>query len=330
VVINLKLSELGERKAIELIRRVLGDSDIDKTNRTDDCAVLDFGDEYLLVTTDMISKGTHIPKKAIPWQMGWHAAGVNLSDIAAMGGKPIGILAALGLPRDSDIEILENMMEGMRACCEPFDISVLGGDTKEAEQITISCCAFGRVPKSEIMLRKGAKSGDILAVTGELGGAGAAYHALKNDMEEERAIKDLLEVHPRIKEGITLAKTGAVTSCMDISDGLASSIYQLSELSCTGYQVGFLKIPASNEAKVMSKELNVPIEELILYFGGDYELLVTMDVDGMEGAQKALSDIGTKLTAIGQVVENEKNTLIKDGVSTMLENRGYEHFRWIE
>ncbi len=324
----MKLNELGERKAVELIRKVLCDTDIDITNRTDDCAVLDFGDQYLLVTTDMISKGTHIPEKASPWQIGWHAAAVNLSDIAAMGGKPIGLVAALGLPRDCDTEFLEKMMGGMRACIEPFGISILGGDTKEGNTITLSCCAFGTVAKPEIMLRKGAKPGDIVAVTGELGRAGAAYHALKNNIGEEKAMKNLLEIRPRVKEGIALSKTGVITSCMDISDGLASSIYQMSQLNEVGYEIDLEKIPISEDAEAISQKLDIPVEELALYFGGDYELLITIGEDGIERAQKALSEIGTKLTPIGEVGENEKNTIIKDGVSTILEDRGYEHFRW--
>ncbi len=322
----MKLRDLGERKAVELIWDLLGDRGIDITLK-DDCAALDLGDEYLLVTTDMISEHAHIPQKAKPWQVGWHIVAINLSDIAAMGGEPFGVVVALGLPDNYDVDSLEKMVEGMKACASNFNTTILGGDTKETKTLTLSGCAIGKVAKTEIMLRKGAKPGDVIAVTGELGSAASAYYNLKSNPGDEKAIKGLMEVKPRIKEGIAFSKTGVVTACMDISDGLASSMHQLSILNDITFQLDFHQIPVSNEAKIMSKKLNMPIEELAIYFGGDYELLVTLDMDGLDKAKKALSEIGTKLSPIGRVLKDKENILIKDDVSTFLENRGFEHFR---
>jgi len=322
----MKLRDLGERKAVELIWDLLGERGIDAAVK-DDCAALDLGDEYLLVTTDMISEHAHIPEKTKPWQVGWHIVAINLSDIAAMGGEPFGVVVALGLPDNYEMNSLEKMVEGMRSCASNFNTTILGGDTKEVKALTLSGCAFGRVAKNEIMLRKGAKPGDVVAVTGELGRAASAYYALKNNLDDENAIKGLMEVHPRVKEGIALSKTGVVTACMDISDGLASSLHQLGLLNDIAFQLDFNQIPISNEAKAISKRLNIPVEELAIYFGGDYELLVTLDKDGLDRAQKALSEIGTKLSPIGKVLKDRENILIKDGVSTFLENRGFEHFR---
>lgn len=320
------MRDLGERKAVELIWDLLGERGIDAVMK-DDCAALDLGDEYLLVTTDMISEHAHIPEKAKPWQVGWHLVAINLSDIAAMGGEPFGVVVALGLPDNYEVDSLEKMVEGMRACASNFNTTILGGDTKEVKNLTLSGCAIGKVAKTEVMLRKGAKPGDVVAVTGDLGSAASAYYALKNNPNDENAIKDLMEIHPRVKEGIALSKTGLVTACMDISDGLASSIHQLGLLNDIAFQLDFNQIPVSNEAKTMSKKMNIPIEELAIYFGGDYELLVTLDKDGLDRAHKALSEIGTKLNPIGRVLKDKENILIKDDVSTILKNRGFEHFR---
>ncbi|UCE74546.1 MAG: thiamine-phosphate kinase [Methanomassiliicoccales archaeon] len=322
------MRDFGERKAIELIREILGHTDVDLTNKKDDCAVIDFGNEFLLITTDMISKPTHIPEKAAPWQIGWHIVAINLSDIAAMGGEPLGIVVALGLPADCDVEFLKGIAEGMSSCASDFEVPILGGDTKEVDCLTLAGCAYGKVAKSEIMLRHGAKPGNIVAVTGELGRAAAGYHALKKDIEEENATRNLLEIHPRVKEGRALAKTKAVTSCMDISDGLASSIHQMSTQNDLAFLIDFNKIPISSEAKTISSELGIPLSELVIYFGGDYELIVTLDKDRLAESKKAADEVGTKLTVIGEVVKDKRNTLIKDGVSTSLEGRGYEHFRW--
>jgi thiamine-monophosphate kinase len=325
---KVKLRDLGERKAVKLLRDILSNKSIDITSMEDDCAVIDFGDEYLLVTTDMITQQAHIPEKTTPWQVGWHVVAINLSDIAGMGGEPLGLVVALGLSSNQDIKYLEGIAEGMNSCASNFGTSILGGDTKEAETLTLSGCAFGRVDRDKIMLRKGAKPEDLVAVTGKLGNGGSAYQSLKNDMNIEKAIKDLMEVYPRVKEGIALSKTKVVSSCMDISDGLASSIYQLSNLNELGFKLDLSQIPISNEAKAISMKLGMSDEELALYFGGDYELLITLKKEGLNTAQEALDEIGTELTPIGEVIKEKKNILIRDGVSTLLEDRGYEHFRW--
>jgi thiamine-monophosphate kinase len=137
-------------------------------------------------------------------------------------------------------------------------------------------------------------------------------------------------VQPRIAEGIILSDTRAASSCMDISDGLASSIHQLSKINDVSFEIDFNKIPVSPDAKITAEKLNLPLDEPVLYMGGDYELLVTMKEEAIENAQGALSELGTDLTPIGKVTEKDKNIIIKDEVSTSLEDRGYEHFRWKE
>lgn len=323
----MKLKDLGERKAIDSIRKILQGEHRDIGKRQDDCAVMDIGEEYLLLTTDMISRATHIPDAATPWQIGWHAAAVNLSDIAAMGGEPVGLAVSLGLPRDYNEEMLLAIMEGIDVCAQTFGTSVVGGDTKEAGDITISGCALGRVPKTNVLFRRGARVGDVIAVTGELGMAAAAFHVLQADPGDESAVKDLLEIFPRTREGRVLGKTHAVTSCMDISDGLSSSIHQMSQLNGTGYTVDFNKLPIAEEARVSSKNLNMDLEEFALYFGGDYELLFTVKEGEWDKVNEVLKDTGTTATQIGEVTEEKKNIVIRDGVAKELENRGFEHFR---
>jgi thiamine-monophosphate kinase len=328
VVRKVKLKELGERKIIQLAREILLEGSSDELNLEDDCAALEFGPDYLLITTDMISQKTHIPKKANPWQIGWHLVAINLSDIASMGGEPLGVLVAVGLPSSFDEEFAKDMVEGANSCAQKYGISILGGDTKETDSLTLTGCAIGRIGKSEIMKRKGAKVQDIVCATGALGKAAAAYYSLKTNSDDLDSIKDLLEVHPRIPEGRMLAKSNAVTSSMDISDGLASSLFQLSEINNVSYEIEFDKVPKSDKALAISEKSDIPLEDLILYFGGDYELLVTIKEEGFKDIKKALSAVGTEFTQIGKVTENQKNILIKDGVSTSLKNKGFEHFRW--
>jgi thiamine-monophosphate kinase len=328
MVRNMKLRELGERNAQNIIRNILSDNTNDKLEIEDDCAALDFGEYFLLITTDLISQSTHIPQNATPWQIGWHVTAINLSDIASMGGEPIGLVVALGLPASYDEEFLSELVKGAHSCATKFKTSILGGDTKESESLTLSGCALGRVLKSEIMKRKGAKPGDLVCVTGELGKAGCAYYSLENDPENEGAIKDLLEVTPRIIEGRILAQSQAVTSCMDISDGLASSIHQLSQLNSVGFEVDIKKLPVYHKAQEVSEKLNIQIEDMTVYFGGDYELLLTVKESKVAHLKKEMAKTQTRFSEIGRVVETKTNTLIKDDISSSLEDRGYEHFRW--
>jgi thiamine-monophosphate kinase len=325
---NVKLEDLGERKAQKLTRDILAATTKDVLEISDDCAAIELGDDYLLITTDMIVRSTHIPKHADPWQIGWHGIAINLSDIASMGGEPLGVVVALGLPKTMTESFFSDMVKGAYACATEYGTSIVGGDTKESDILTVAGCAFGRVPKSEIMRRKGAKAGDIVCVTGELGKAGVAYHILEKDPENKRALKDLLEVHPRVKEGRELARSKMVTSAMDISDGLASSIFQMHRLGDMGFELDIRKIPLFQGAMELSKELTTPVEELSIYFGGDYELLVTVKEEGLMDLKERMFRLNTEFTEIGTVTENNRNTLIKDDNFTSLEDRGYEHFRW--
>jgi thiamine-monophosphate kinase len=131
-------------------------------------------------------------------------------------------------------------------------------------------------------------------------------------------------------EGYALAKSGAVTSCMDISDGLAQSLFQLSAINQVGFELLFDEVPLAPEALELAEKLSIPVEDLSIYFGGDYELVVTVKNEEWDIAADAVAHAGSKLTQIGYATDKLKLTMIKDGIIQPLENRGYEHFKWEE
>lgn len=327
----MKLKYLGERKAIELI------ADITKTDTSDDCAVIKFDKKFLLVTTDAVNEMTHIPRGATPYQIGWYAVAVNLSDIAAKGGIPIGIVVAISMHKNTDSKFLMQLTAGMNACAKKYNTKILGGDTKESDSLHLCGTAFGIVGRNEIMLRKGAIPKDIVCVTGTLGKASAGLYLNKPG--------NVLMVKPRIAEGQILARTHAVTSCMDISDGLASSLYQLSALNNVGFEIYHSKLPIYSAtqdstlkylpknyrlqsiAKAAEKQRDLLRDELVLYSGGDYELLLTVKKSKLGLAQKHMKKTNTKLTPIGKVTRSKEIFLIKKNKKIPLENRGYEHFK---
>jgi len=299
------LSKFGEKALVaELIR--LFDPEGTKSVG-DDCAILEQGNEYLLMTTDIISESTHIPKGSRPEDIGWYAAAVNLSDIAAMGGTPAGMLFALGLPKETEKEWLEALASGMKECCDSFGVPVLGGDTKENPSITIAGTAFGRVPKSQILRRGGARPGDILAMTGKLG------RSLLWERTGDPA--HVLRIEPRIAEGRMLAESGAVTSCIDISDGLSTSLHHLARASGLGFGLDFDSLP-------LPEGLRDADRERAMHWGGDYELLFTL------APEKAEQSLGAwKAAAIGCVTSETGIVLSRGGGRENLPDRGYEHFR---
>jgi thiamine-monophosphate kinase len=333
----------GERKLISIIRELLtkdvGTPCMDNIIKGigDDSAILDlatYGGQplYLLITTDTISQHTHIPREMTAWQVGWHIVAINLSDLAAMGGSPLAMVVALGLPPDYEVKLLKNLVKGMHTCGTKYNVPIVGGDTKRTRTLTITGTAIGIISSTDFMLREGCKVGDIVAVTGELGGAAAGYYCIRHKYNKNKytknAIKSLLEPEPRIREGIALAQTRAVHAAIDISDGLASSLYQLRELNPTvGFEIEFDKLPQAGSAMYLAQTKKLPIEDLILYYGGDYELLVTIEPGKLSNAISAVSAVGTKLTPIGKVTSNRKIVLIRNGKKSNIKNIGYNHFR---
>jgi len=318
------LGTLGERETIRIIEKII------KSDATigpgDDCAAIDIGNRYLLVTTDMMVTKAHIPKGMGPYDIGWSIVAVNLSDIAAMGGTPLGLVTAIGITRGHPIEFIEQMVDGMNDCARRFNTSIVGGDTKEHDDLVLCGTAFGEVAKDGILLRKGAKAGDLIAVTGSLGRAGAGFFSMKKALGLKEAEDALKRPWPRVREGMLLSKSGFVTSAMDISDGLSTSIFELSRNSGMTFEVDYTRIPKAKEVEMAFHDLERQ-KDLVLNFGDDYELLFTIKREAEDDLGKLSQECGCPMTVIGKVTSGEENILIDNGKREKLENLGYEHFR---
>ena len=302
---------LGERDLIRRISEVLGGVE------NDDCAVIDAGERFLVVTTDMLHRKTDFPDIMNPWQMGWMSVAVNLSDIAAMGAEPAGVLIAAGLPPEADLYFIDELFSGFGDCASYYGTRILGGDTDSHQELTITGTALGFVEKDRVIRRKGAREGDLLCTTGSLGGAGAGLLAWQEGRQDSPFIEKLLEPEPRLAEGRALAGSGAVTAMMDNSDGLALSLSDLAGVSQVGFVVEEDALPiAPGLSEAVGKKA---AQELVMSAGGDFELVFTVRRDGLEEARRAC-----KLTVIGEVV-NEGIWIEKDGERKPMALRGYEH-----
>ena len=320
-----KVSELGERSLISALSRSFKDStnpDLVIGPGEDDCAVLDISDEeYLVVTTDMLHRKTDFPMQMTPWQIGWMSAAVNFSDVASTGARPIGFLSSLGMSPDMDVSFVEEISKGMADCAKDCGTSVIGGDIDTHDELTINGTALGKVKKPHLLTRRGAQVGDKVCVTGFAGSAGAALHALFNDIEiPDSLLNTLFEPYPRVAEGQKLAQSGAVTCMMDTSDGLALSLHDLADLNAVGFQINESSLPIQYEVRNHVTDDQDELLNFAMYTGGDFELLFTVSPDLLKKVQNICC-----LTVIGDVVESSLcNTIVRgDGAILSINRKGY-------
>ncbi len=318
----MKIREINERVLIEHIAGLLtkpGQNTIVGAG-DDDCAVLDIGgDDYLLATTDMLHRKTDFPEQMSGWQIGWMSVAVNLSDLASKGAKPLGILMAIGIPPDTELDLLDEIIKGMDTCARSFGTQVIGGDMDSHEELTMTGTALGLVNKDLLIKRSGANPGDLVCVTGNLGTAGAALILMqKNINAGQQILKGLFEPIPRINEGMALAKTRAVTSMMDISDGLSLSLHDLAKASGVGFKISEDMLPVLPDVKNLLE--GDELLQAVVFTGGDFELLFTVPPDKINEARNACS-----FTVIGEVIKNGIFIERSNGIEE-LKGLGFSHF----
>jgi thiamine-monophosphate kinase len=316
----MNLKDLGERKIIEIFTKNFDRCENAAVGIGDDATVFEIDTEnYLVVSTDIISQKRHMPREMTPFQVGKYAVNVNLSDIASMAATPLGLVFSFGLPGDIDEKFVEEMSKGINDACREHGTCVLGGDTKEHSEIVIAGTALGRVKKDGFLTRAGASVGDVIGVTGGIGSAAAGFYCLiKNIADADKFIKAALEPTARVREGEILSKYAS--ACMDISDGLAFSLHEIAKASKKGFRVFYEKIPVGGDLKRISELTGVPVEEIIFHKGGDFELLFTAPKDKFEALETELD-----VMAIGEITESGA-IVQKDGKETELESHGYDAF----
>jgi len=259
-----------------------------------------------------------------PWQIGWMSAAVNFSDIAAMGAEPTGLVMAIGMPADTETAFVVSLAKGMQACAEFCGTAIIGGDLDTHAELTITGTALGRVKKSQLLLRRGARPGDLVCVTGYTGSAGVALEALQSRKQvSENILKALFEPVPRTKEARILAESGAVTSMMDTSDGLAMSLYDLSRQSHVGFRIRESALPILKEVREFALNPD-KLREFALYTGGDFELLITVDPQKIKKVQNICN-----LVVIGECTKYEAGIVLESPECKLItiEQRGYQQLK---
>lgn len=296
------LSGIGEFGLIERFKKSLKtDSSVIKGSG-DDCAVIKFNkDKYLLFTCDMIVEGVDFTSRDRLQLVGRKALAVSISDIAACAGIPRYAVVSLGMPKSTTLRIADKITQGMFGLAREYKVNIVGGDISSSGQLTIDVGMLGFVEKRYLVLRSGARGGDIIFVTGELGGSLYGKH---------------LKFIPRLKEARFLVKKFKINAMIDISDGLVQDLSHILKASRLGAILYETLIPVSKHARNPDEAL---------YMGEDFELLFTLSHNA---AKRLLRDNPLHFKPIGQIVEEKRGLIMvtKDGREKIIQPRGFTHF----
>lgn len=307
----------------------------------DDAAVIDLGENYGLISTDLLLEGVHFDLTFAPLKhLGYKAIAVNVSDIAAMNGKPGQVTVSLAVSNRFSVEAIEEIYAGIRSACTDFKVDLVGGDLSSSRSgLLISVTAFGKVAKDKIVYRNTAKPNDLLCVSGDLGGAYMGLQLLEREkqvflanpaMQPELEGKDYVvqrQLKPEARTDVVyeLEEAGVVpTSMIDVSDGLASDVLHLCAQSGVGVVVYEENLPLDEQTYLAATELNISPITAALNGGEDYELLFTVRQADYEKIKNS-----AKITVIGYMTDTPEETVLsmKSGEKVPLKAQGWSHFQ---
>jgi thiamine-monophosphate kinase len=334
---ELIAAPLTEDALIASLRQVIGDPpSIVRVGIGDDAAAWKAPSSHLsLITTDMLVDGVHFRLAGTsPEDLGRKALAVNLSDIAAMGGRAAVVVLALGLTPEIDEAWLVALYRGLASLARESGCAVVGGDIVRSAVFTIGVTVAGDVRRTSMRLRSGAKAGDVIAVTGSLGLAAAGLRVIDAGIGEslDAHPRDIvcgayLRPRPRLREGAVLGASVAVHAMMDVSDGISSDVARMARSSAVDAVVDLRMLEPSGALCAAAAALNADALELMLHGGDDYELLVAVSRRAYGHLARALLHrCRTSLTQIGRFEAGDGAVWAEDDAGRRpLERRGYDH-----
>jgi thiamine-monophosphate kinase len=333
----LKFSEIGEFGFIESIKDECIPSLKDVIKGIgDDCAVFGpYAGRFFLFTTDMLVEGIHFLRDRItPYQLGWKSMAVNLSDIAAMGGRPLVSLVSLAIPVQTDVELIRTLYKGMKDICGLHKVNIVGGDTVASpDALVINVSLIGDVGEHEVLYRSGARPGDKIYITGTVGDSAAGLKILKNEIVPPASmsshfIKAHNEPRPLIHTGKAIAASRVASAMIDVSDGLLSDLGHICKESGVGGLLFRSKIPLSSELKRLASVANFNPLDLALSGGEDYLLLLTVPEQKTQDLE--LLSKGKRpfpLYLIGEIAKGAGIRMVSDdGSVEVVSPKGFDHF----
>lgn len=332
----MKLNEIGEFGLIDLLTRDMKPySEGIIKGVGDDTAVLQVGGgNWLLFTTDMLVEGVHFSLDYSSLaQVGWKALAVNLSDVAAMGGRPTHALVSLAVPPRFEPERLVELYQGLGEAAKAYGVSIVGGDTvSHPERLVLNVALLGEVKAGKAVYRSGARPGDQVFVTGPLGAPAAGLHLYQHPAlpcapeAADYCRRAHTTPHPQVEAGLFLSRCG-VSAMDDISDGLASEIHEICLASGVGCLICQRDVPVDPRVRAVAREAGTDHLQWALYGGEDLELLFTAGPEAQERIRSEAAGEGIRVFPVGVITPGGEVCLEQPGGQIIpLPRGGYNHF----
>jgi thiamine-monophosphate kinase len=331
----MKVSEIGEFGLIDYLEKMVTEAKVNRISPDepiigmgDDAAAWRCDSSIQLATVDTMVENVHFSPGTTTWkELGWKSLAINLSDIAAMGGVPKYALIALALPGDTQVEAVTRIYEGIIELAQRSIVAIVGGNISRAPEISITITVLGASVNSKVLRRSTAVPGDVIAVTGYPGSAGAGREMLMQHLSfKSKAATYLREAFlhpiPRITEGQLLVNQG-ITTAIDISDGIISDLRHICKASRVSARVDIGRLPVHETVR---ENFGDRAQELALTGGEDYELLFTGSPRSIE---RIKAETRCPVTSIGKITEGEPgkiNLFDAGGNPVRVSKTGWTHF----
>lgn len=332
------IGELGEFGLIKhLTSSIKPQKDSTVYGIGDDCAILNYSDKEVLITSDMLIEGIHFDLVYTPLKhLGYKSVIVNISDIYAMNAEPQQVIVNIAISSKFSLKAIEELYEGIKEACSRYNVDLVGGDTTSSlTGLVISITATGTTEKGTAVKRSSARANDLICVSGDLGAAYMGLQILEREKKifmADKKIQPSLDKYPYILErqlkpeagkdivGLLNDKQIIPTSMIDISDGLSSEILHISTQSGLGCNIYEDKLPVHNETRKVADELNLDVTIPVMNGGEDYELLFTVDIKDHE---KIKSVPG--ISVIGHMIDKNEgyNLIARNGNPVPIEAQGW-------
>lgn len=336
------LSALGEFGLIDRLTKPFKISNKSTVKGVgDDAAIIKSEGKDIVVTTDLLAEGVHFDLVYTPLQhLGYKAVVANLSDVYAMGGTPKQITVSLAVSSKFSVEALDQLYDGIRRACEHYEVDLVGGDTTSSlTGLVISITAIGQLDGGAAIMRNGAKAGDLVCVSGDLGGAYAGLQILKREREvymvNPASQPDLSkysyvigrQLKPEARRDVIAAirqKGLTPTSMIDVSDGLSSELLHICKQSGCGVKIYESKLPVDEQTEAVANELHMDPTLIAMNGGEDYELLFTIPAEQVEIAGNM-----PEISIIGQITNEPGVYTLMGRVagSTRISAQGWEAYK---
>lgn len=334
---GIKIGDIGEFEFIDSIKDgcLFSSKGLIK-GIGDDCAVIGpYDDRVFLITTDLLVEGVHFILRTIsPEDLGQKAVAVNLSDIAAMGGKARHLFLSFAIPADMKLDTLNAIYRGIKAMCGRYGVNILGGDTSSSlNGLMISVSVIGEAHEKEVLYRHGAGPGDSIYVSGTIGDSAAGLKLIKGEASAPESLMSRLKVAhfrpmPFLEAGRIIARSRLASAMIDLSDGLPSDLRHICEASGTGATLHHAALPLSEDLKTLAVINEFDPHELALSGGEDYRLLITVPEKNVGPFEKMFEKgAPCKVYRIGEITKGRGIKLIRpSGEEEQMEITGFDHF----